>query len=1163
MTMFSSAAAVRAHMVDALEADLIGPYDADKLPHEVLGQAPSRWYLTGFLVPQDAAAIDDPDDEPQHGASDDDHADDGDEEDTEPRRRRFFASAIGMSALIPDAFDEGAFEIDVSWADYQPSDTDATQGRDAGTARAEWTRIPRREHLTIAFDQPDFWHAGVAIPDSGGLLVRGVRRRLSSEVCKRLHVADGAQAVSVFLVNARPPAEPRVDAAYAFQAQLAIRSSSGWIAREDVSDTNDETNDPKILDLQFRETRSWASGHGVGVDASDVQGATLEAHSTSTRRDRLGFGWLRTTWLPTATVQRIAPREANQLTREGDKEGAALGLRVTVSMATLASATTSDAIHACLDDLPAAYERWIHYQAERTDITGLGRLETRHVLVTQMQDACGAIKAGIDLLADDAEVREAFCMANQAMHDQTKRPGSEATWEPAWRLFQLAFILLALPSTLNASHAARKHVELIYFPTGGGKTEAYLGLIATSLVYRRLRYRDTDHGGLGVAVMLRYTLRLLTLDQLERAAALICALERLRRQDPARLGSARFAIGLWVGRAATVNRVKDIDKPWRAYKRAQGPSPIPVSACPWCGGELELKPSPNASPPTVAIGCKGSMKGACEFSPSSGGLPLVFIDELIYRELPCFLVATVDKFALLPWRAEVGKLFGSATARRDVGDAAQFYGADETATAGSPLPDRLRPPDLVVQDELHLISGPLGSMVGLYETAVQALASGMENGNRIEPKIVASTATVRNAQSQVQRLYGRRGLRLFPPAGVDDGDRFFAMRDTSDDGRRYLGVSAPGRSMQRVLARVYTSLLASSEVTFDASLRGEPGADQVADGYRTLLGYFNALRDLGSMRRVVEDQVLTTVAVATERKPRNAGDGHRWYKDRELQYELLELTSRESSGRVKEAKRRLAQPAIDKDRVDVALASNMISVGLDITRLALMVVAGAPKSTSEYIQASSRVGRSASRPGLVVTVYNAHRARDRSQYEQFETFHNAFYRHVEATSVTPFAPPAIDRGLGGLVVALARHGLQGRYASAHAVRDACLDPEVRDYVRSVLRARVRDVLSDEAEQTRLEADLDRKAQRLLDDWAGMSKDPETVLQGYSPWDDATASNKRTLLTPHDEREQGAEHGPRDFEAPSSMRDVEDASPLWVFRPKRFEQSKNVRHEGGR
>jgi hypothetical protein len=286
---------------------------------------------------------------------------------------------------------------------------------------------------------------------------------------------------------------------------------------------------------------------------------------------------------------------------------------------------------------------------------------------------------------------------------------------PTWRPFQLAFILMNLPGIKDPHHLDREVVDLLFFPTGGGKTEAYLGLAAFTLVYRRLM--NPGYSSPGLSVLMRYTLRLLTLDQLSRAATLICALELERQSDPDLLGPWPFEIGLWVGRAATPNRMggKGDPDPNSAYRKTiafqnddRKPAPIPLENCPWCGEKFKpqsFQLVPNANNPLdLRVVC---VNRRCDFTRNQA-LPLLAVDEPIYRRLPCFLIATVDKFAAMPWTGRVGAFFG----RADRYDQHGFYGPCDK-DRGRPLPAPLQPPDLVIQDELHLISGPMGTMVGL------------------------------------------------------------------------------------------------------------------------------------------------------------------------------------------------------------------------------------------------------------------------------------------------------------------------------------------------------------------------------------------------------------------------------------------------------------------
>jgi hypothetical protein len=429
---------------------------------------------------------------------------------------------------------------------------------------------------------------------------------------------------------------------------------------------------------------------------------------------------------------------------------------------------------------------------------------------------------------------------------------------------------------------------------------------------------------------------------------------------------------------------------------------------------------------------------------------MLTVDEPIYRRLPAFLIATVDKFAGLPWVGECGAFFGHVDHfEEDVG----FYGA--AARGGRPLFNgaALDPPDLIIQDELHLISGPLGTVAGLYETAIDHLAMREHEGRRIRPKIVASTATVRRASSQIRALFDRTETSVFPPPGVDRHDSFFArtLSSAESPARWYLGLAAQGRGPKLVFLRALTTLAAGAAAQYEAEASHlAAGERNPADPYMTAVCYFNALRELGGARRIVEDEV-------TERADRYGSDRRRVsphdqpFHDRRIG-EPMELTSRVSTDQVAEARRRLESVfGGEGEIVDTALATNMISVGLDIARLGLMLVQGQPKTAAEYIQATSRVGRDPERPGLVVTILNLHKPRDRTHYEQFCQFHRTFYRAVEATSVTPWSARALDRALAAIVVAIARHidpdltperavtELRDRLDTPRRVREAILD----------------------------------------------------------------------------------------------------------------------------
>jgi hypothetical protein len=452
------------------------------------------------------------------------------------------------------------------------------------------------------------------------------------------------------------------------------------------------------------------------------------------------------------------------------------------------------------------------------------------------------------------------------------------------------------------------------------------------------------------------------------------------------------------------------------------------------------------------------------------------------------------------------------------------------------LPHGLLPPELIVQDELHLIAGPLGTMVGLYETAIEFLSTRTEaDGRTIKPKIIASTATVRRAQDQVEDLFGRSRMRLFPPHGVDAWDTFFAKPDFDNPGRLYVGVAAQGRSMRGSLIRCYASLLTAGSKLYDK----KGPKEQTADAFMTLVGYFNSLRELGGMRRLVEDDVYTRALSVEDRRPLDFKGPHPFQRKRQLSRDPAELTSRESTHNIKRTKDRLGLPYAETQHVDVLLASNMISVGVDIDRLGLMVVAGQPKTTSEYIQASSRVGRKT--PGLVITCYNLSKPRDRSHYERFCGYHESFYRFVEAMSLTPLSGPALQRGLAGTLVAMTRLSYPA-LTPGDAIMDITEHRALAERVARAFAARGGGT-SDPLYQQ-----LMQRANKLFDSWEKVVKaaQEDSAQRTYSRFDRDGAKGKPLLFLATDQNKPDAAYEKR-FQAPTSMRDVEASVPLWITK----------------
>lgn len=1054
-------------------------------------------------------------------------ADDTAPDDPAPRRP-LAPSACGLTVLV-DARAE-TVDVTATWGDYVtepplPPEVflDDAAAFDPKHRNVAWQRIPGMARVTIAVPRPGEritrtleGSAGKQRP-GGGLVVEAFARPYS------LTQPNGTKAdvvaLTVMLVNRRDPTRRRfADVTFAFQVRLEVRSELPLFPRTDMTGFGSEDPDAAMADLHYRDVAEFAVGNATSAGwVPDEEGVVRAAH---------------TEFLPSAEVERVEPNE---------KIGATFGMEDLSKLA----ARDPDALVAALSGLPGEYASWIDTEASRIGtIDGEPRRRTAARLLDAARRAQGRIEAGIGLLKKDKWARLAFQAMNEAVARAARqrtagRNGYPAAQkQPTWRPFQLAFVLLNLPGLNDKLHEDREIVDLLFFPTGGGKTEAYLGLAAWTIAHRRL----TAGGklGAGVSVLMRYTLRLLTLDQLSRAAGVVCALE-LMRGEPAwmegtqrLLGDWPIEIGLWVGSAASPNRLGGQGNPHpdtavirvKRFKTSGREAPAPIKACPWCAEPFTADSfacTPNAlAPKNMEIRCTNA---DCDFT-GGRALPILTVDEAIYRRLPAFVIATVDKFAGLPWLGEAGAFFGHVNRTDEWG----FYGANDKAGEGRPLGNgfTLDPPDLIIQDELHLISGPLGTVAALYEVALDRLAARTMMGLRVRPKIVASTATVRRASAQIKALFDRETTEIFPPPGPDRLDSFFAetVPPTQRPARLYLGLAAPGKGPKLVFLRTLTTLLAAAQKEADE------GND--ADPYMTALGYFNALRELGGARRIVEDEVRSYLSDYGDKRrrvaPRDQPFASRRMRD------VLELTSRESTDKVAAAKDSLAVAAADKAGVDVALATNMISVGLDIGRLGLMLMQGQPKSASEYIQASSRVGRLPDKPGLVVTLLNAQKPRDRLHFERFRQFHAAFYRVVEPTSVTPWAARAIDRALAAVIVACVRHLHPELTDERNAVEmpDHVLVPEIVDVILS--RAPSESVVGGHAALKAIVEEVLTTWRRIADDRRGNA---ERLYYGYP-------GTQALLHQPLDPLLAGLDPDLKAFKAGRSMRDVEHASVLKII-----------------
>lgn len=769
-----------------------------------------------------------------------------------------------------------------------------------------------------------------------------------------------------------------------------------------------DTDGAERLGLELLHLRrpAFAVGHSCSVDWSAGEGTSL-------------VGSIRSEAMPVVEL----PSVTADITDAG-------GRPISVGMRALAGWVPGYDGMEPLMRLAQAYRAWIG--ARRAEAVHLpAHLQAQAAAhLSACDEAASRIEDGIAALQEPT-VGLAFRLANQAMLIQqmcrrkVRLPTKTAPESPLvyaeqapdpvqlaqdpaakdrhWRAFQIAFLLMNLRSAADPSDARRATVDLIWFPTGGGKTESYLGLTAFAILHRRLKAVSSGSDDRGVQVLMRYTLRLLTAQQFQRASSLLCAMDRLRVMDRPRLGERPFRIGIWLGNQTTPGSWEDARKNLRQLKEDPkgSESRMLVDRCPWCGammGKVQFRHGGRDRWEVCGyLERHGKVYFQCpdpRCAWHGQDLPIEVVDDGIYESRPSLLIGTIDKFAMLAWRPQARCIFGLDGDGRRV-DA---------------------PPGLIIQDELHLISGPLGTLAGLYEPVIEQLCSWTsDTGKTILPKIVCSTATIRSWQEQIRALYGRTDARLFPPPGLDIEDSFFGVVARDLEGRRqhgrmHVGVFAPGHG-----SGLTTNVRSFSSMT--ASAMAIP-ADQ-RDPWWTTLVFHNSLRELGFNQTLCVSDIPPRLAVVHDRY----GDPR---SQRRYLNSPVELSGRLRNDEIPERLEMLERPitgdkAKDARTVDICLASNIIEVGIDIDRINILAVCGQPKSAAQYIQVTGRCGRQWYRtPGLVVVIHNPNKPRDRSHYERFRDWHEHLYQHVESVSVTPFSPAALTRALHAGLVAWIR-----------------------------------------------------------------------------------------------------------------------------------------------
>lgn len=845
---------------------------------------------------------------------------------------------------------------------------------------------------------------------------------------------------------------------------------------------NLEDEEAHILNFLYRKIEDYGVGHFCSVDWKKDESGVMRVFSE---------------FMPSFETPDVepVPRDKTKESIEGDvilpKPYLEDSQCLQFKWLSIFSETSNEDIIKGLTAFASSYRTWI--EAQRNSINFLEEKEIATQNVDTCEADCKRMESNIQEFLSDPTKMKVFRIMNAAMfmqlwHNKKENQKIVREEEPklnfdfykyagddifpgadhaAWRPFQLAFILLNLDGIFKSENDAgwskrNDLVDLVWFPTGGGKTEAYLGLIALTIINRRMTKGEE---GYGVTAIMRYTLRLLTTQQFQRALRLILALEQLRiwDLDDCELGEEQISIGLFVGAASLPNHLDGDDgliaetRKWKDRTGDNNMSKIPLDTCPWCGSKLQHISNRSE----VTFFCSNP---CCSFDMYSAPLPVRLCDDDIYKNPPTLLFGTVDKFAQLAHKASPNRNEKSKDSRRVFG-----RGHEWTKLT----------PDLIIQDELHLLLGPLGSAVSLYECTIDRLCSRTEDGITVRPKIISSTATTRNTALQVRALYDRR-ISIFPKNGLDYDDSFFAFykrNKHSDDEdwtytskRKYIGIMPTGRTQMTTQMRLAGILFVHRAIFEKENLSKLHDKDfiKAADYYFTTISYFNSLKEVGKTDAQFYMEFTKYTRRLFKRVLRYSDMLECLYAYNE-RFSKSELTGRLSGNEAVAALNNVQSVSWDPHRRfpfkdgenwyrsikpdDYILATNMISVGLDVSRFNTIIMNSMPRNIAEYIQASSRVARD--KEGLVLTLHNPFRSRDVSHFEKFREFHEKLYYFVEPISITPFSHKTVEKYLPLFLGAYVRHlypNLAANQSATNMDEDlvASIEEDVKEYFKDRL-----------------------------------------------------------------------------------------------------------------
>ena len=1098
---------------DEVRRLLVGPMSGDE--EEIEGRLTLR-YFSGILFPKNSTrsqlakeSEEFEDDSGELDASDNSRGQEfsGDEDNPLSMANEELPSSVGLTFVVPN---ESMVTCDISGARYEKMDSNEQR----------WKRIPI-EPDNIAFGN-----------DAENLTKVVLDERAEFRIFQRPSRFDSAlRIVTVSLINRLEAAENKEGGALSRENKKNVESRLYQVGircscpKEKIHpyrsfNAKEMSLDEQILELQNAGALTFAVGHGTACSWSAAQ------------QDKVESVWIN--YMPSAYTFR--PLFDNVYVDEETLEPDVFDMK---RLADPSSA--KDSVIESLGKLCDFYGRWIDECQKSKPDNGLE--VAKSTLISGMEECLLRMRRGVELLASSNECWRDFQLANLALllqraqlHsvnvERTARLDSNREWpiphddeflpepnngefpkdiEASWRPFQLAFGLMILPdleSNVGDEEGHFRNVaDLIWFSTGGGKTEAYLLVTAYELIRRRTRYDGIN--ATGTAVITRYTLRFLTADQFSRTAALCCALEKVRISNDF-LGDTPFDVGLYIGQASSYRDIRDANETLETLRSSpDAKHKFALTVCPNCGtcllpSETQFDDGGQVSGDGFGILNEGGKivyrcnNRQCLFS-APNQIPIVSVDEQIYEHPPCIVLGTVDKFANLAFSEKAGSLFGRRSRNQHV-----------------------LPPSLIIQDELHLISGPLGTIVAIYEASMDQLIKmgrkrlGLDGG----AKYIASSATVRDAERQIRHLTARK-TAIFPPRGVSSDDSFFSREDDSmENARKYVGIM--GQGLRSTSAAHWSS---SAILQAVRSMKAHVASISELDFLWTLLVYCNSKKELGLINSAVQGEILDRMKVYAEYQGLNPDDVEDMSK--------LEVSSEQVKDIVS-TRADLMKPVTaggSSSAFDVVPCTNMISVGIDIDRLGLMLINGQPKTTSEYIQASSRVGRDPINrgPGLVFCLYSPAKPRDRSHYENFTSFHAAPHRLVEPTSVTPGSEQALKRALHASIVIAVRHSIEQMRTNAGAHSFDPTEPET-SVVLEGLRSRLLRCYSDEEGRSLEQGQIQNQFDEVVSQWYERAQQAP-ALPYYS-----SSKNHPSLLVDFNTARSG-------FETMRSMRGVDIEIPM--------------------